>query len=237
VLTPQNRRLILQALPFMVGLRLAVFYYFRLYRRMWHLMGTRDSVDILKAVALSSLLAAVALLLLCRFQGYSRSVLILDGLLLAGLVLASRFSIKLFRETVERAHCERRALVMGAGEAAHLLLREIKSNTRLELAPVGLLDDDPQKLGRLVRGVKVLGSRHDIPRLARELHAQEVILAISSIAEEDVQEIAAICSRAGLSLRRLALSLGEPEPGRPRELGFVLERQPADSHWPGLSLP
>ena len=210
VISAQNRGLILQALPVLVGCRLAVFYYFGLYRRMWHLMGTRDSIDILKAASLSSLLAAVALLLLVRFEGYSRSVFIIDWLLLMGLVLASRFSVKLFRETVERAATERRVLIMGAGEAAHLLLREIKTNAKLGLAPVGLLDDDPEKLGRLVRGVKVLGSRHDIPRLARELRAEELIVAISSIAEPDVQEIAAVCAGAGLKFRRLALSFRTP---------------------------
>jgi UDP-GlcNAc:undecaprenyl-phosphate GlcNAc-1-phosphate transferase len=214
IIDATNRKLILQALPLMIGLRLAVFHYFHLYRRVWHLMGTRDSVDILKAASLSSLLAAFALLLLFRFQGYSRSVLILDWLLLTGLLLASRFSLKLFRETVGRARPERRVLIMGAGEAAHMLLREVRDNARLGLAPVGLLDDDPGKLGRLVRGIEVMGTRHDIPRLAREGHVQEVILAISSIAEEDVKDIAAICAGCGLSLSRLALSLQKPSPAR-----------------------
>ena len=206
-----NRGLIIQALPIVIGLRLAVFLYFDLYRRTWHLMGTRDTVDIIKAVGLSSALASVALLLLFRFEGYSRSVLILDWLLLSGLVLASRFSVKLFREMVERSGVQRQVLIMGAGEAAHLLLREIKSNARLGLSPVGLLDDDPGKQGRLVRGVKVIGTRQDIPRLAREGGAEEVILAISAIAEADVAEIAAICARCGISLRRLALSLRDSQ--------------------------
>jgi UDP-GlcNAc:undecaprenyl-phosphate GlcNAc-1-phosphate transferase len=218
VISEHNRALLLQSLPFVVGLRLAVFYYFDLYRRLWHLMGTRDSVDILKAVSLSSLLASVALLLCFRFQGYSRSVLILDWLLLTGLMLLSRFSIKLLRETVEQASPQWPVLIMGAGEAAHLLLREIRSNARLGLTPVGLLDDDPDKLGLLVRGVKVIGSRRDIPRLAREGRVSEVILAISSIGEEDVRDIAELCARSGVRLSQLALTLGEPAlkgPGEP----------------------
>ncbi len=211
VIDVHNRTLLLQSLPFVVGLRLAAFYYFDLYRRLWHLMGTRDSVDILKAVSLSSLLASVALLLCFRFEGYSRSVLVLDWLLLMGLMVVSRFSIKLLRETVERAGPRRPVLIMGAGEAAHLLLREIRSNRGLQLEPVGLLDDDPGKLGLMVRGVKVIGSRRDIPRLSREARVGEVILAISSISEEDVRDIAEVCSRADVKLSQLALSLEAPD--------------------------
>ncbi|MGH2661069.1 MAG: polysaccharide biosynthesis protein, partial [Actinomycetota bacterium] len=96
-----------------------------------------------------------------------------------------------------------RVLVVGAGDAGAMVLKDIRGNPSLGLDPVGIVDDDVRKIGRALYEVPVLGNRASIPPLAARLRVDQVLLAIPSATGEVVRDVAALCEEAGVSLRVL----------------------------------
>ncbi|MBI3942857.1 MAG: polysaccharide biosynthesis protein [Chloroflexi bacterium] len=92
-------------------------------------------------------------------------------------------------------------LVMGAGSAGTMIVRELKQNPHLGLEVVGFLDDNPDKAGMLVHGIRVLGNRHDIPNLVRQIPVQRIIIAMPTAPGKTIREILAICEEAGVETK------------------------------------
>src|SRR6185503_18599416 len=102
-----------------------------------------------------------AIVFVFRLENVSRSVLVMDGLILTVGISGTRISFRLLRSWAARFQSPpagKRVLIYGAGDGGELLLRELMQNRELGLTAVGFVDDDPQKEGRLIHGVRVLGS-------------------------------------------------------------------------------
>jgi FlaA1/EpsC-like NDP-sugar epimerase len=138
---------------------------------------------------------AVVYLLLHAVFGwtqYPRSVIILTGLL-SGLYLAGiRLAVRWFREWIRIAGSNaRRVLIVGAGNAGELLVRDMLTDNRYNYRPVGFVDDDPVKRRAKIHGVPVIGTVSEIAALARRCQADEVIVAIPSATTTLKQKILA----------------------------------------------
>ena len=117
---------------------------------------------------------------------------------------AIRFQSRLFATTQRPGASEqRRVLIVGAGSAGSMILKDLLRSPSLGLHPVGLVDDDRRKLGRRLHGIAVLGPRSAIPRLVEELDANLVLLAIPSATSELVREVADACEGAHVTLKVL----------------------------------
>jgi len=161
------------------------------------------------------------LLLTVRFEGYPRSIFPLDlmfSFLLAG---GARVGIRLFYgrrggsdpERKERAKHQKRVLIVGAGDAGEKTLREMKENPSLNYDPVGFVDDDPQKRGRAVHDVSVLGVVNDIPWIVPKEGVGEIIIAIPSASGNQIRNIVALCEETEIPYKTLP-GLGELIDGR-----------------------
>ena len=84
-------------------------------------------------------------------------------------------------------------LIMGAGDAGELLLREIKNNKRLGYVPIGFIDDNHEKLGKVIHGVSVLGNRDDIPELIKKHNVRKLFIAILSVDKDEFKDIFKFC--------------------------------------------
>jgi len=100
-------------------------------------------------------------------------------------------------------HRERRVLVMGAGSAGAMIVREMQANPGLGLAPVGLLDDNRTKVGMTIHGVLVQGTREDIPRLVHEEKIEEVIIAMPTAPGQAIRDVVTICQQAGVACKTM----------------------------------
>ncbi len=100
-------------------------------------------------------------------------------------------------------------LIFGAGDAGEMVLREIGRNKALNYNPIGFIDDDPIKLGTKIHGVPVLGSRDNIRNIAAREDVKEMIIAVPSVEDKIIDEIASICSQAGISCRIMKSILTE----------------------------
>ncbi len=198
VLDPALQRLLVQALPVVLLVKFACFAAFGLYRGMWRYVGLVDLLGVLKAVTAGSVLSALALLLLWRFEGYSRAVFIIDWMMTFFLVGGSRVLQRLLDEWIASAAPAVPALVVGAGATGERVLRSLRGD-RGGLRVVGLVDDDPTKAGARLHGVPVVGTRHALAALL-ELHAVEsVLVAITDPPGELLQYVRTCCEPRGVA--------------------------------------
>ena len=194
-------------LPAIVLIHLLSNYLFGLYGQMWRYAGVQEA----RRVVLSGLTSFVLVLGLDLLVGRGGehplplSVVVLGSAAAMMVFGAIRFQSRLFgfrRRSVEQTDGTR-VLLMGTGDAGAQVLSDIHRNPELGLQVVGLVDDDPRNLGLALHGATVLGGRSAIPALARQLRADQLLLAIPSATSDLIRDVATLCEEAGVSLRVL----------------------------------
>jgi len=195
-----------------------IFHLFGLYRRYWRYASASELVNValatLTGTAVVTLLMYSLASLLVEFQPLPRSIPFLDWLVSLPLVGGTRFAVRLATDwpfarlwpgnrPKDGRQRERRVLVMGAGDAGAMIVREMQANPGLGFVPVGLLDDNRTKVGMTVHGVLVQGTREDIPRLVHEERIDEVIIAMPTAPGRAIRELVAICQQAGVACKTI----------------------------------
>lgn len=191
----------LQSMIWVVPLQAALFWGFGLYRGVWRFASLPDLKRILRAVGVAAV-AVVLILIMFRVESVvPRSVLILDPILLVLIMGGSRFAYRAWKDhrLLSLFGDTQPALILGAGTAADFLLREMH-RTPSGYEVLGLLDDDMRKHGRLIQGVPVLGSIHELKRWKDRHEIANVILAMPSASHGVRAKLAEECSRLGLNL-------------------------------------
>lgn len=195
-------------LAVLLVIRTAVYWRFGLFHGLWRYSGMRDLMQLVKAATLSSAAFIIALVFLVH-AAFPRTVIVLDWLLTIMLVGGVRFSIRTVREVaVQNAmprsgESRRRILVLGAGDAGEMLMRDIIRAHSRRYAPVGFLDDSPSKQSASIHGVPVLGPLALTPEIAIREKVDEIILAIPSLRGRELRRIVEICRPTGAEIRTL----------------------------------
>lgn len=212
-------------LPVVILTKLVIFYFFDVYRGMWRYTGLIDLFNIVKGTVLSTLILTFTVLLVHRFQGFSRSIFIIDGLTTILLISGFRVFIRIFYERRSgkkggksilhhlfghrmRPPDSINLVILGAGSAGEKICREIRENARLKYYVEFFLDDDPVKAGKHIHGIPVLGAIEDLPVIAAKRSIHEILIAISSITAKQMRAIIDICEQTGLPFKTLP-GLGE----------------------------
>lgn len=205
VLSIESQNLIVRTLPLILIIKYIVFFRFGLYRGMWRYVSVMDLVNIFKAVSFASLCSIAAILLIWRFHGFSRTVFIIDWLLLFLFISGSRILERVYKEIFDQASLNgKKVLIYGAGDAGEFTLREIRNNRLLHYEPVGFLDDDEEKLGKSIHGIPVIGSRQDIERIVRTKEINEVIIAMPRASRQVVEDIIGICNSLEIKHKKVS---------------------------------
>ncbi|MFT5697843.1 MAG: FlaA1/EpsC-like NDP-sugar epimerase [Desulforhopalus sp.] len=189
-------------LPIMIFVKIPIFYFGGLYRGMWRYTSTEDLLNILKATLISSVVLVAIFLFINRFSGLSRSVFILDTIFTFLLICGHRISIRFFfnssnisnRFKSERhQHIKKRLLLIGAGDAAEKILRELMTNQNLPYTPIALLDDDPQKTGLKIHGIPVIGLIEDLKEHVLFSRAEEILISIALVDGKEMKRLVKLC--------------------------------------------
>lgn len=192
------------AIPLLVVVRITAFYLFGLYRSLWRYAGVREVIAVLGAVISGTVAFYV---LNWAFQLFSLPLSVYGIELMATTlgIGGVRLLVRLRRVFNGAGRSERRtrALIVGAGDAGSLLVREFESQPWLGVQIVGLVDDDASKVNRSLHGVRVVGRRSEIPNLVRKYQANQVIIAMPSAPPKVIHETIELCKQAEAQLRIL----------------------------------
>jgi len=201
--------LFIRTLPVIVFVKMAVFLGMGIYRGLWRYTGMSDLIVFAKAVALSSIGSLLVLLFAFRFEGYSRKVFLIDAVLMFLFLAGSRLAFRLFRQLIPAVSKQngRRVLIYGAGDGGELLLRELRNNQELRMAPIGFLDDDPSKSGKVIHGLRVFGGNGDLSSICAQHKVDEVVISSMKMSEERVQELVQCCSEKQIAVKRMRITM------------------------------
>ncbi len=229
---------IFQYLPMNLILTVIVFAVFRLYQGIWKYASASDLVNIIVACLVSAVTQTIGMMLMgLRFP---RSYPFMYFAVLTAGISIFRFTYRIlayFRQKQQGLIKEGKTntMIVGAGEAGNTLLKELQNSKFVEQNVCCLVDDDPGKIGKYLRGVLVAGNRKDICRLAEEYHIDEIMIAIPSASHAEIQELLDICSQTSCKLKVLPgiyqLVNGEVSVSKLRnvEIEDLLGREPIDT--------
>ena len=201
--TLPQRRILLTALPILLVMRLTALARFNLLHGYWRYTGLSDVTDILKATVLST----AAFLLVERFLlgivAFPKSIYLLEALLavgsLCGIRLVSRTLLQAAADN-SRSTPKKKVIVVGAGDAAERLLKDLPNSGYLAVA---LVDDDRQKFGARIHGAPVMGTIDDLPRLVKVDDIAEILIAIPSATGAEMRRIARVCEPLPVRFRTI----------------------------------
>lgn len=198
------QKYIVNVIPFTI-VALIIFWCFRMYHSLWQYASIAELYKIVEACVVAEL----AHLCVTSFMGWMlpRSCYFTSGVFLIVAMSASRFMYRLLRQLInEYRHTSEQVKIMiiGAGEATSVLMREISNSRYLDNSKVVcIIDDDLGKVGKYIRGVKIVGTRDHIKEYARYYDIDEIIFAIPSASTKDKREILNICKETSCNLKIL----------------------------------
>src|SRR6185369_5279127 len=207
---PQELNLFWECLMVVLVVKPLLFVAIGFYNSLWRYASLQDAMEILKGVTFSSILAVFVVLYLRQFAPIPRSIFLLDWFLLFALIAASRLIWRVYLESyiIGRSCDGPRTLIVGAGEAGSLLLKEIRRHPHTAYNVVGFVDDDPEKKGMKLHGVPVLGSAKQLKMLILANEVEDVIIAMPSADSKTIRAIVDSCKNANVTFKTLP-SIGE----------------------------
>jgi len=190
-----------------VGITIPVFIAFGFYNRWWRYVSTQDMWGVLRGVA-TAVIACFLVFAVLDFHPAKvpRGIWIVDLLLLLAFVMGVRL---LARTLIERPTARsivargKEVLIVGAGDAAQLILREMLRNPSLGYTPIGLVDDDPRKKNLRLHGIRVLGTTAELRELLRDRRPDELLIAIPSASGDVRERIVAVARKEGVPVNTL----------------------------------
>jgi UDP-GlcNAc:undecaprenyl-phosphate GlcNAc-1-phosphate transferase len=202
-------QLFIRTLPVLVFIKMLAFLVMGVYRGLWRYTSMSDLIVFGKAVVLSSVASLLLILFAFRFEGFSRKVFVIDLVLMFLFLAGSRMAFRFFRQLLPAVSKQngRRVLIYGAGDGGELLLRELRNNQELRLAPIGFLDDDPAKSGKVIHGLRVFGGNGDLGAICSQHEVDEVVISSLKMTEERIQEVLRCCSERHITVKRMRITM------------------------------
>jgi len=177
-----------------VPIKTSLFWVFKLYHISFRYTSLHEIIEVLKASLISAAFLSLITMVtrdLSFMQGYPRSVVFIDLMLtfLVSSEIRLMFRFIYFPELAEKK-VGKKVLVVGAGSAGEQLIKKLKtSSPTSSYTPVALVDDDPNKQGSIIHGIRVMGSKEDIPRIVNNLSIDEITISIPSASSTQLREI------------------------------------------------
>ncbi|WP_239489514.1 hypothetical protein [Luteitalea sp. TBR-22] len=198
---PSEQAVFAQSLPFVLLAQVVAFLVMGTHRGIWRYTGLWDLIRLAQACAAGTVLSVLGVLFLYRFEGFSRAVFVIHGVLLFVLVAATRISFRALDSSLRRDPPDAEpVLVYGAGKGGLLVMREVRENLDLGWRVVGFLDDDVTKHATRVDGVRVIGGLDQLASAIGATGATRVVLATPKLSPERLGALATVCEGLEVSL-------------------------------------
>jgi len=220
IIEPSYVAALLLTLPFVVLLKIVIFHFFGSYRSIWKYSSLQD----LEGLLLGTLFAGGAVMaiafLLPEELSMPRAVPLIDMALTLVFAGGGRMVVRAVNEsstvmrkghrlrmglrgTYRSTYRMRRTLIVGAGDAGEMIVREMMRSPLMDYVPVAFVDDDPAKQGQSIHGLPVLGARADIPKIVDELSISDILITIPSARGKAIREVVEVCRHTEADLKIL----------------------------------
>ena len=182
---------------------LVIFWIFRMYHSLWKFASVDELTNIIFATIASEL---------CQFIGMNalgvhmpRSYFPLDLIFMMGMVICSRFAYRFLRRLSNQYHVDssHRTMIIGAGDAANIIIKEMINSSYLDGKVVCVIDDDKSKIGKYIQGIKIVGNRNTILDNVEKFGITDIIIAMPSASQKETREILNVCKETSCKLKIL----------------------------------
>lgn len=190
-------------LPFYIVATLVIFFLFRLYAIMWSVAGIREVVRIVAACILSSLVQMAGMIMLDHRVPRSFYLICFVSLTCMEVCLRLSYRVLITMVPQNAGTAERRIMIVGAGSSGAVILKEMTSSECVSDKVVCFIDDNPNKQGKFLNGVPIVGTRQDIPEMAKKYQIDEICIAMPSAAAKDRKEIIEISRETNCKVKTL----------------------------------
>ncbi|NPC94244.1 polysaccharide biosynthesis protein [Bacillus sp. WMMC1349] len=204
---------------------------FHLYKKVWEYASVGELFVLLKSITLSHLVTVI--IELCIFQNVPVRLLCVSWLFQLMLIGGSRMMWRIIREHVNKRNKEAtRALIIGAGAAGSLIVKQLLQKHELDIEPVAFIDDDKTKHRLEIMGVPVFGGKEKITQVVKQLNIDMIIIAIPSLSVAQLQEMYKACAETGIKTQIMPkideILLGRQSVGQLRDVKAedLLGREP-----------
>lgn len=201
---PKYIEMVWRYFPVNILVTVIVFYFFRLYHSLWAFAGVTEMQNVVTACVITSLLQIVGM----QLMGMSppRSFYFLYGMVFVLLITMSRFMYRFMRMVRRKKRIASEGMntmIIGAGEAGNMIIKEIMTSEHLNFKVSCVIDDDFEKIGRYIHGVKVVGDRTKILRYVENMSIDQIIIAMPAVKKREIKEIIDICKETSCELKIL----------------------------------
>jgi len=184
-------------------IKLVIFYAFGMYKNLWRYASIGEVFQIVTTTFVAN--TGIITYMVLTQQMLPRSIYLLafmlDTIFIGGIRLSVRATRNMKENNIFRKKDYKKILIIGAGQAGAVVIKELKNHDNLNSKPVGVIDDDGSKLGARINGVPVLGDRYNIKKVAEAKQIDEIIIAIPSASKKEIKEVVEECSKTKCKLK------------------------------------
>lgn len=193
----------IQYIPLLLGIRILFYFQSGLHKGLLRYASTSDLLKIIKSASSGSIVFMLIIRYMVGDHEYPRSIFILDWLLLIIITGGTRLFIRVFREYMVLAPSRKKMLIVGTGDAAEMIVREMKSNHDRSYDPVGFIDEDLTQKGLTIHGVPILGPCCMLPEILKRYRPDEVLIAASGDTRETIRRVYEVCKQTNVTIKKL----------------------------------
>ncbi len=232
LLSFEYRNYFLSYLPLLLFVRVTLYLRHGLNRDLWRYSSVSDLLRIIRSITFGSIIFLLTVRYLFDNPSYPRSIYVLDWLLLIMISGGSRLLIRVYREYLEAETSGKKILLIGAGDAAEMIVRDMKNNPKYDYSPIGFIDDDPYKKGLSIHGMPIFGPREVMKDVVEKHAPEEILICMPSMGHKAIRDIFELCKPFNIPIKTLP-GMNDILDGRvsvsqikPLSLENLLEREP-----------
>jgi FlaA1/EpsC-like NDP-sugar epimerase len=203
IIPPKHIAQFISYLPFLLLIRLIFYLQSGLYKNLWRYSSVSDLSKIFKSVTFGTIIFLFFIRYVFGDISYPRSIYALDWLLLIMISGGSRLLVRVFREYLHSESSGKRTLLIGAGDAGEMIVRDMKNNPKYAYQPIGFIDDDPYKKGLSIHGVPIFGTRSSIANVIENHSPEEILISMPASSHKTVKEFYALFKPYNIPIKTL----------------------------------
>ncbi len=232
LLSFEYRNYFLSYLPLLLLVRVTFYVRDGLNRDLWRYSSVSDLLRIIRSITFGSIIFLITVRYLFDNSSYPRSIYVLDWLILIMISGGSRLFIRVYGEYLDAETCGKKILLIGAGDAGEMIVRDMKNNPKYNYEPIGFIDDNPRKKGFSIHGIPIFGPRGMLKEVIEKHHPEEILICMPSMGHKVIRDIFRLCKSFNIPIKTLPgmndildgkVSVSQM---RPLSLENLLEREP-----------